>query len=77
MKSRLPHWTLTLIASAALVWGVLGFYRSSPAAPKDVQLPFANPVAQRQDMIRELQEIKALLKEQNSLLRTWMAKTAE
>ncbi|MEQ8789394.1 MAG: hypothetical protein RIC55_24080 [Pirellulaceae bacterium] len=75
MKTRLPVWTLTLIAAAALIWGVLGLYRTTGAAPKDVQMPFANPVAQRQDMIRELQEIKSLLKEQNSLLRTWLAKS--
>jgi hypothetical protein len=31
--------------------------------------PFDNAVKQRNEMIRELQEIKALLKEQNTLLR--------
>lgn len=76
MNYRFPTWTLTLIAAAALVWGMLGFYRTTGAAPKDVQLPFDNAVAQRQVMIRELQEIKSLLKDQNALLRTWLEKAA-
>ena len=48
---------------------VLGFYSIGGAAPQAGQPPFANPVDQRSDMVRELREIKDLLKEQNALLR--------
>ncbi len=55
-----------LIAVNVLVWGALGLYTTTRAA----QLPpFANSVQQRAEMIRELKEIKVLLKEQNTLLR--------
>lgn len=49
---------------------VLSFYSSSVAAPQGGQPPFANAVEQRNEMIRELREIKELLKEQNALLRS-------
>ncbi len=55
-----------LIAANLLVWGGLGIYTTTRAAP---QPPFANSVQQRAEMIRELKEIKVLLKEQNTLLR--------
>jgi hypothetical protein len=61
-------WTVLLFANV-LAWCMLGFDRRSGAAPQDVRAPFDNAVQQRNDMIRELQEIKALLKEQNTLLR--------
>jgi hypothetical protein len=63
-----------LVAINVLAWGMLGFYRTTGAAPTEPQLPFRNAVEQRQEMIRELQEIKILLKEQNALLRTGSAK---
>ena len=63
------RWTWLVIANAAL-WGVLGFYRTLGAAPQAGQPPFANPVEQRADMVRELREIKELLKEQNALLKS-------
>ncbi len=56
-----------LIATNVLVWGTFGLYTTTRAAP---QLPFANSVQQRAEMIRELKEIKLLLKEQNTLLRS-------
>ena len=56
-----------LIAVNVLVWGALGLYTTTRAAP---QPPFANSVQQRAEMIRELKEIKLLLKEQNTLLRS-------
>ena len=56
-----------LIAANLLVWGGLGLYTTTRAAP---QPPFANSVQQRAEMIRELKEIKLLLKEQNTLLRS-------
>jgi hypothetical protein len=63
------RWTWLVIANA-VVWGVLGFYQSLGAAPQAGQPPFANPVEQRADMVRELREIKELLKEQNALLKS-------
>jgi hypothetical protein len=62
------RWALLLIANLVVV-SVLGFYSTSGAAPQSGQPPFANPVDQRAEQIRELREIKELLKEQNSLLR--------
>jgi len=62
------RWTWLVIANVIVV-GVLGFYSTLGAAPQQGQLPFANPVEQRADQIRELREIKELLKEQNELLR--------
>jgi len=58
-----------LIAATVVILCVLSFYRTSDAAPASARQPFANSVTQREQMIRELQEIKALLKEQNALLR--------
>ena len=68
------RWTL-LAAANLLALGVLGFYSTLGAAPPAGQPPFANPIDQRQDMIRELREIKELLKEQNNLLRGGADKT--
>jgi hypothetical protein len=58
-----------LVAANVALAGVLGFYSTLGAAPPTGQLPFANPVEQRADQLRELREIKELLKEQNDLLR--------
>ena len=60
---------LALVSANAVVLGVLGFYSTSGAAPQSGQPPFASSIEQRSDMIRELREIKELIKEQNSLLR--------
>ena len=49
---------------------VLGFYRPTTAAPPEDAQPFANSVAQRGEMIAELKDIVAELKEQNALLRS-------
>lgn len=62
------RWFL-LVAANVLVVCVLSFYRTSGAAPQAAQPPFANAVDQRNEMIRELQEIRVLLQEQNALLR--------
>lgn len=62
------RWTALVIANVIVV-GVLGFYSTLGAAPQAGQPPFANPVEQRADQLRELREIKELLKEQNELLR--------
>jgi hypothetical protein len=63
------RWTWLVIANVAVV-GVLGFYSTLGATPQAGQPPFANPVDQRADQIRELREIKELLKEQNELLKS-------
>ena len=68
MKNSRLAWA-ALIAANVITLSVLGFYRTSGAAPQAGQLPFSNSVEQRNTMIRELQEIKALLKDQNALLR--------
>jgi hypothetical protein len=62
------RWTWLVIANVVFA-GVLGFYSTLGAAPQAGQPPFANPVEQRADQLRELREIKELLKEQNELLR--------
>jgi hypothetical protein len=58
-----------LVVAGLLAGSMLGFYGTLGAAPQAGQPPFANPVDQRAEMIRELREIKELLKEQNALLR--------
>jgi hypothetical protein len=62
------RWTWLVISNVVVV-GVLGFYSTLGAAPQAGQPPFANPVEQRAEQVRELREIKELLKEQNELLR--------
>lgn len=68
MKTTVRRWLL-LVAANVLVVCMLSFYRTSGAAPQAAQPPFANAVDQRNEMIRELQEIRVLLQEQNALLR--------
>jgi len=68
------RWTWLVAANLAAL-GMLGFYSQLGAAPPAGQPPFANPIDQRLDMIRELREIKELLKEQNDLLRGGADKT--
>jgi hypothetical protein len=68
MKFQLPAWSMLVIVNG-IGLSVLGFYSSSGAAPQGGQPPFANAVEQRNEMIRELREIKELLKEQNAMLR--------
>jgi hypothetical protein len=72
-KPTSTRW-LALVAGNAIVLSVLGFYSTSGAAPQSGQPPFNNAVEQRDSMVRELREIKELLKEQNSLLRSGAAK---
>jgi hypothetical protein len=68
---RIPYFrSLAAAVGIAVVAGVLGLIAGVEAAPQGGQPPFRNAVEQREDMIRELQEIKHLLKEQNALLRT-------
>lgn len=69
VKNQMFRWAALLSANLFL-WGVLSFYESSSAAPPSGQPPFANPIEQRHEIIRELQQIKTLLQEQVQLLRT-------
>jgi hypothetical protein len=62
------RWTWLVVGNVVLA-GVLGFYSTLGAAPPAGQPPYANQVEQLADQIRELHEIKELLKEQNELLR--------
>ena len=66
MKIQLPAWSVLVLLNG-LGLCVLGFYSTTGAAP-GAQPPFQNSVEQRSDMVRELREIKELLKEQNALL---------
>jgi hypothetical protein len=75
-KPTSTRW-LALVAGNVIVLSVLGFYSTSGAAPQSGQPPFNNAVEQRDSMVRELREIKELLKEQNSLLRSGAAKPNE
>jgi hypothetical protein len=67
MPHRIP-WPLAL-AAGAVCCCVLSFYQATDAAPPAENLPFANAVQQRMDMIAELKAIHALLQEQNTLVR--------
>ena len=59
-----------LIAANAAGMCMLSFYRTEAAAQRQAQEPFANAVQQRFDMLNELRETNALLREQNALLRS-------
>jgi hypothetical protein len=67
--TRRTGWLL-LIAANVLFYGVLSFYQTTQAAPPKPTPPFANAVEQRIEMINQLREINARLKEQNELLRS-------
>ena len=71
MKTPSLGWIVLIFANMVL-WGMLGFQGRIGAAPQDVRMPFDNAVQQRNEIIRELQEIKGLIKEQNALLRSTM-----
>jgi len=72
-RERVSGW-MWLVGGNVLALGVLGFYSTLGAAPQAGQPPFANPVDQRSEMVRELREIKELLKEQNALLKSGASK---
>jgi hypothetical protein len=65
-----------LVALNMICWGVFGAYQISQAQSKGGQLPFANSIEQRSDILRELKDIKDLIKEQNALLREGAVKNA-
>ena len=68
MNPKTLGWTLLIVANLLLI-SVLSLHSSTHAAPQGARAPFGNSVEQRSSMIKELREIKALLKEQNALLR--------
>ena len=61
------------LAALLLVAGVLGLWGIAGAQPVPGsgagKPPFANAVDQRDEMIRELRDIRTLIKEQNALLK--------
>lgn len=61
------------IAALLLCIGMLGFWGTVAAQNQAKsgagQPPFASAVDQREEMIRELREIRSLMKEQNALLK--------
>ena len=59
---------VTTVLAVVVCCCVLSFYRTTDAAGPKSQLPFANAVQQRIEMINHLRDIKQLLKEQNALL---------
>ena len=68
MRKDAAKWTVIALVNVAL-WTAFCFTRPTSAQPQAGKPPFSNSVAQRNDMIRELREIKQLLKSQNSLMR--------
>jgi len=68
---RRTGWAL-LLAANVICYCVLGFYQTTASAQRVTggKPPFANSVQQRAEMISHLREIKELLREQNSLLRS-------
>lgn len=66
-----------LIGVNLLCWYMLGLQQPQSAAQQSStngQLPFANAVVQRMEMIEQLKEINTQLKEQNALLRSGTVK---
>jgi hypothetical protein len=69
------RWAL-LICFNLLCWYVLGFHQPSSVAQEQSNgaLPFANSVQQRFEIIDQLKEINAQLKEQTALFRSGAVK---
>jgi hypothetical protein len=75
MKIFTSRWMLLVVANV-LAWCVLCFQQMSDAQSKAPQLPFANSNEQRSELVREVRDIKELIKETNALLRDLGAKNA-
>jgi len=67
MSRKPAAWHLLIVVNVLFLC-VLGFYRTSPAAPSNAKQPFANSVAQRQEIIEQLKEVNRQLRQQNALL---------
>jgi hypothetical protein len=70
---------ITVAYAATGLLGVLGLWQMAVAQTKATsgvpgagQPPFVNAVDQRNEMIRELAEIRSLIKEQNALLKEFV-----
>jgi hypothetical protein len=72
---RTQRWWPAAIVIAVLWLGFGWAFRGQATQPG--QPPFRNPVDQREQMIRELQEIKGLMQEQNALLRQVVTKNGQ
>lgn len=59
-----------MLAANLLAWGMLGLLQTSSGVDREPVQPFANAEEQRMQIIELLQETNALLKEQNTLLRS-------
>ena len=73
----LPVRALAPCAAVVGLLCMLGFYSLSSAAPAGGKPPFEDAAMQRGEMIRELREIKELIREQNGLLKESLAKPHE
>jgi hypothetical protein len=72
MSDKRFRWGL-LVGLNLFCWYMLGLHQPASVAqtsPTNGEQPFANSVVQRFDMIDELRQINAQLKEQNALLRS-------
>jgi hypothetical protein len=69
MKSTSFRWAV-LVSANVLGWCMLCLHQNGTAAPPPGTPPFANAVEQRIEMIEQLRQINAQLKEQNTLLRS-------
>ncbi len=61
---------MTLVAANAFAWCMLCFHEQGTAAPPPPTPPFANAVEQRIEIIEQLKQVNAQLKEQTALLRS-------
>jgi hypothetical protein len=66
---RRSYW-IAAIGAVACVLGLLGtVVAQNEGTPGAGKPPFASAIDQREEMIRELRDIRALMKEQNALLK--------
>ena len=65
---------MLLVIANVLCYCVLSFYQTSVAQNSAPRPTLADPTVERKQMEVQLEEIKALLKEQNSLLRSGQVK---
>lgn len=75
MKTLASRWT-ALVAMNVVVLCLFGAYQWCEAQSTGGQLPFANSNEQRSNIMRDVAEIKELLKEQNALLKEGATKNA-
>ena len=70
MSDRGTKRWMALVAFNVLSFALLGWHRPSGAEPRESNQPFANAEEQRGEIINELKQLNALIKEQNTLLRS-------